>query len=219
MAMVYHLALTFLRHGMTKANKEKRYIGFTDVPLALEEQARLQARDPRAYPRAKVVVTSDLLRCRQTCALLFGEEDVLVWEMSDWREINFGDWEGKTFAELKEVKEYQRWIQSPFSIAPPNGEHYRDFGRRMEQALDKTLELACHTKSSHLVVITHGGPIRYVLERYASLERPFWEWSIPFGGGFMLQSTVERWKERKRCISLVEVPFKENGNGFATIIN
>ncbi|WP_027408640.1 histidine phosphatase family protein [Anoxybacteroides tepidamans] len=216
--MVHHLALTFLRHGMTKENMEKRYIGFSDVPLLPQEMKRLQETDRSTYPSADIIVASDLQRCRQTCDLLFGAA-LPVYPMSEWREINFGDWEGKTFAELKDVREYQRWLQSPLAAAPPNGEHYRDFKQRIEQALTKTIELAWQANASHLVIITHGGPIRYILERYAPKERPFWEWRVPFGGGFMLQSTIERWRERKRCTLLSEVPFKENGSGHVTTTN
>ncbi|MBB5323462.1 alpha-ribazole phosphatase [Anoxybacillus tepidamans] len=215
--MVHHLAFTFLRHGITKENEEKRYIGFTDVPVTEQEMKRLREADIRLGSYPDLIVTSDLLRCRQTCDMLFGNMSIPIYEMREWREINFGDWEGKTFAELKEVKEYSEWLESPFSVAPPNGEHYRDFQQRVEQALTQTIKLAEQHAVSHILVITHGGPIRYLLEQYAPLERPFWEWLVPFGGGFTLQSTIERWKERKRCISLSEVPFKGNGNGCAAI--
>lgn len=206
--MVSRLALTFVRHGMTKENEEKRYIGFSDVPLLDQEVARL--RNVSAACSPDFVVTSDLWRCRQTCRLLFAET-IPVYERSAWREINFGDWEGKTYAELKEVEEYRKWLDSPFTVAPPNGEHYREFQARIENALTETIALAKRRLASHVVIVTHGGPIRYVLERYAPMEKPFWEWTVPFGGGFTLVS--ERWEERARCISLSEVRFKESENG------
>ncbi|QPA33197.1 histidine phosphatase family protein [Thermaerobacillus caldiproteolyticus] len=217
--MVHHLAITFLRHGITKENEEKRYIGFTDVPLAEHEIVRLHEAGIRLYPSADFIVSSDLIRCRQTCEILFRSSDVLVYETEEWREIHFGDWEGKTFAELKEIKEYQQWLQSSFSVAPPNGESYAEFQARIETALARTVELAGRVGARHVTVVTHGGPIRYVLERYAPIQRSFWEWTVPFGGGFTLESTLERWREKKRCISLSEVLFKGRENGHANIID
>ncbi|BDG44153.1 phosphoglycerate mutase [Parageobacillus caldoxylosilyticus] len=215
MAMVYYLAITFIRHGMTPENEARRYIGHTDVPLAGQEKTRLLQADLQFFKPVDLLVSSDLLRCRQTCERLFRNYCGAKCEMEQWREINFGDWEGKTFPELKEIKEYQQWLHSPFSVAPPNGESYKAFCRRVEEALEQTILLAEQTNARHVAVVTHGGPIRYVLERYAPVERPFWEWAVPFGGGFTLQSTLERWKEKKRCISLSEVLFKENENGRA----
>ncbi|NUK31208.1 histidine phosphatase family protein [Parageobacillus sp. VR-IP] len=213
--MVYYLAITFIRHGITPENEARRYIGHTDVPLAGQEKTRLLQADLQFFKPVDLLVSSDLLRCRQTCERLFRNYCGAKCEMEQWREINFGDWEGKTFPELKEIKEYQQWLHSPFSVAPPNGESYKAFCRRVEEALEQTILLAEQTNARHVAVVTHGGPIRYVLERYAPVERPFWEWAVPFGGGFTLQSTLERWKEKKRCISLSEVLFKENENGRA----
>lgn len=78
--MVHPLALTFLRHGMTKENEEKRYIGFTDVPLPEQEIRRLRSVSLDA--RIDLMVTSDLQRCRQTCASLLGHLAVPVYTKS-----------------------------------------------------------------------------------------------------------------------------------------
>lgn len=217
MAMVYDLAITFIRHGMTPENEARRYIGHTDVPLAEQEKARFLKADLQLFAPVDLLVSSDLLRCRQTCELLFRSYSGAKFEMAQWREMHFGDWEGKTFPELKEIKEYQQWLHSPLSVAPPNGESYQAFCQRVEEALAQTILLAEQTNAKHVAVVTHGGPIRYVLERFAPIERPFWEWAVPFGSGYTLQSTLERWKEKKRCISLSEVLFKENENGCANI--
>jgi alpha-ribazole phosphatase len=216
--VVYYLAITLIRHGMTPENKAKRYIGHTDAPLAEQEKMRLLQADLQLFQPVDLLVSSDLLRCRQTCELLFRNYCGVKHEMAQWREMHFGDWEGKTFLELKEIKEYQQWLNSPLSAVPPNGEGYQQFQARVEQALEQTIALAEKTSAKHVAVVTHGGPIRYVLAHYAPQERSFWEWIVPFGGGFTLQSTLKRWKEKKRCISLSEVLFKENGNGHALTI-
>ncbi|OKO92578.1 histidine phosphatase family protein [Geobacillus proteiniphilus] len=207
-----HLAVTLIRHGMTEQNRRRAYIGWTDAPLAAAERNRLcRLQLERPYP-VDCMVTSDLHRCRETAALLFGGRRA-DWCTSRWREFHFGAWEGKTFAELEEEPAYRQWLASPFSAAPPGGERYADFQARIKQALAETIALAEQSEARHVVIVTHGGPIRLLLEQYAPDARSFWEWEVPFAGGYTLESTIERWKGGERCISLSAVRFKENENG------
>ncbi len=198
--MVRHVAITCIRHFVTKENEEKQYIGWTNVPIVKKPNVSHSLH-------ADVVITSDLLRCRQTAYVLFPNH---VIECSyRWRELNFGDFEGKTYAELQTVESYRRWIDDPIHHSPPNGESFRHFQGRIERAIDDLISRS----ASHTVVVTHGGVIRYLLSQYAPKTRPFWKWHVPFGEGVTLYNTRERWKERKRCISLAAVRFKESENG------
>ncbi|WP_339232853.1 histidine phosphatase family protein [Geobacillus sp. FSL W8-0032] len=207
-----HLALTLIRHGMTEENRRRAYIGWLDVPLAAEERERLRRLRTERFAPLDLLVGSDLRRCRETAACLFPGREA-DWCAAEWRELSFGAWEGRTFADLKDDRAYRRWLESPEAAAPPGGESYAEFQRRIMQALAKTLALAERSGACHVVVVTHGGPIRLLLERYAPALRPFWEWEAPFAGGYTLESTLERWKEGKRCISLSAVRFKESENG------
>ncbi|MGX1900826.1 histidine phosphatase family protein [Thermolongibacillus altinsuensis] len=205
--MVHHVAITFIRHGMTAENEAKQYIGWTDVPLSEKGMKQLKTG---SYPTVDFVIASDLLRCHQTARCLFPH--LRVEQCEHWRELHFGEFEGKTYEELKAVDSYGRWLADPFGVAPPNGESFLDFQKRIEQGIEKTLSFFS-ASVRHIAVVTHGGPIRYILSRYAPETRSFWEWSVPFGGGFTLYSTLERWRRRERCISLAAVPFKESENG------
>ena len=31
------------------------------------------------------------------------------------------------------------------------------------------------------VIITHGGPIRFLLTKFANVEKSFWDWEVPHG--------------------------------------
>ncbi|MBA2870118.1 alpha-ribazole phosphatase [Anoxybacillus calidus] len=213
MAMVYDMAITLLRHGLTNENEQKQYIGWLDVPLSTNGVKQLKELAALSYPKADVFVTSDLKRCQQTYEMLFPESVAPSFVMEEWREFHFGNWEGKTYDELKGLPEYRQWLEQPFCLAPPNGESFLQFQTRVEEGLLKVIELFSVFHARHITVVTHGGPIRYILERYAPVERSFWDWHVPFGCGFTLYSTLKRWRERKRCILLSVVPFKENENG------
>jgi alpha-ribazole phosphatase len=211
--MVYDLAVTLLRHGLTNENEQKQYIGWSDVSLSGNGVRQLKELAELSYPKAELFVASDLRRCLETYEILFPVPSAPLYVMEEWREICFGDWEGKTYDELKDLTEYRQWLEAPFHIVPLNGESFQQFQTRIEKGLSQVIELCSNHRLKHITIITHGGPIRYLLERYAPNMNTFWEWRVPFGCGFTLYSTLERWRERKRCISLSVVPFKENENG------
>ena len=54
-----------------------------------------------------MVITSDLKRCLQTANLLFPEHKLIP--MQEFREMNFGPWEGKTYADLAGDPQFENW--------------------------------------------------------------------------------------------------------------
>ena len=75
-----------IRHGMTRGNRERRYIGArTDEPLCPEGVAQLRAKD---YPRVERVFASPMRRCLETAAILYPGVPVEIVE--DFREGDFG---------------------------------------------------------------------------------------------------------------------------------
>ncbi|MBO9128284.1 histidine phosphatase family protein [Bacillus sp. 165] len=209
--MVRTVAITLLRHGLTKANEEQRYIGWTDIPLSIKGRNMLDRTG--FYPHADVFITSDLKRCVETLRILYNKSYIL----SPWfREMNFGDWEHKTYEQLKEDSVYCKWLDSYQQSAPTNGESYQQFTDRVQQGWKSMINELEKQKASHVVVMTHGGVIRLLLEVFAPEERAFWEWSVPFGGGYTLITTEDRLRRGERCISLQAVPFRESETGLSS---
>ncbi|WP_229722203.1 histidine phosphatase family protein [Priestia taiwanensis] len=206
--MVRSLVITILRHGMTEENKQKQYIGWSDVRLCEEGREILRNY---AYSPADLYVTSDLNRCIETVALLYDTSP--TWLLPELREMNFGVWEKKTYEQLKDNPVYQQWLDNYEDYAPPNGESYAIFTERVDEAWEKIMRYCLGNNVEHVVIVTHGGVIRYLLEKYAPIEKPFWEWSITYGKGYTLHTTEERVRGEERCSSLQEVPFKESANG------
>ena len=67
------LSITFIRHGMTDGNQERRYIGQLDDPV-LNPTGIRQLEDARAnkrYPKADALYVSPLRRCTETAQLLY----------------------------------------------------------------------------------------------------------------------------------------------------
>lgn len=198
MAGDHHLYL--IRHLATAGNRGKKYIGWTDepiVPVEDEESYRFAIVD------SKIVYGSDLVRARQSTALLMPDADYHA--DARLRECHFGEFEGKTYAELEKDKDYRNWIDDPQTYAPRGGESLEDVERRVLEALVSLPNGA--------VAVTHGGPIRIALTRYSPEPRDFWLWQIPHGSVWRLEwSNHNEMKEGGRCVSLSEVPITGKGN-------
>ncbi len=212
--MVRTVAITLLRHGLTEENLEKRFLGWSDPYLCADGREQIYELKCRFDPIPDYIITSDLKRCSETHEILFGLNQKIPFEYSpNWREINFGDWERRTHQELTEDIHYKSWLQDWKTASIPNGEDYSTFCNRVNIGWQQATKLLLDDSVNHLVIITHGGPIRKILTEFAPFKREFWEWDVKHCGCFYLETTTDRIGRNERCISLLEVPFKENVNG------
>lgn len=215
--MVRTLAVTLLRHGLTNENVKKKYVGWTDVPLSAAGINELECNKKQGYPQGEAYFISDLKRCKDTFMIIYGAQKQPVF-VENFRELNFGRWELKTFEELQHDELYCKWLENYKDGEIPSGENFSDFEKRVIEGWKQATASFLNNHINHIVIISHGGPIRLLLERYAPVERPFWDWPIEHGEGYTLTTTFERIRRNERCISLQEVCFKEKGNGCAPII-
>ena len=78
------------------------------------------------------MLSSPLSRCTATAASIAGAlGDVPVRTEDDLIECDFGQWEGRTFAEVRQQwpGEMDAWLASP-RIAPPGGESFTHVAER-----------------------------------------------------------------------------------------
>ena len=111
------MTVFLLRHGQTRGNLERRYIGSTDEPLC--PQGREALAGVRA-PEADRVYVSPMARCGETAALLY--PGVAQEVVPGFRETDFGSFEGHTYEELKDDPAYRAWLDGAGAAAPPGGE-------------------------------------------------------------------------------------------------
>ncbi len=172
------MKLLFLRHGLTQGNLEKRYIGTTDEPLCTEG---IEALKQLSVPPCERLFISPLLRCRQTAELLFPGK---VQEVADdFRECDFGRFEGKHYRELAADAAYQAWVDSGGTLPFPDGEHPAAFRERCVAAFAACM--ASVTADSTAAFIVHGGTIMAILSHYAG--GGYYDYQIPCGHGFLTE--------------------------------
>ncbi|MEU5781988.1 bifunctional RNase H/acid phosphatase [Micromonospora lupini] len=158
--------LILVRHGETAYTEQGRYSGRGDVPLS--ERGRAQARATGARvaalaPSVAAVLSSPLSRCTATAAAIAGAVggDVPVRTEADLIECDFGQWEGRTFAEVRQQwpGEMDAWLASP-RIAPPGGESFTQVAERVHRVVDA---LPKAYPGETVVVVSHVSPIKLAL--------------------------------------------------------
>lgn len=153
------------RHGATALSLEKRFSGQGgfDAPLAPlgEAQAAALAGELVARGGIERIVSSPLLRTRQT-AQAAAEALGLTVEVDDgFAECGFGDWDGRTFAEVRErwPVELEEWLAST-EIAPPGGESFAACHRRVTAARAR---LVARYPGERVLVVAHVTPIKVLV--------------------------------------------------------
>jgi alpha-ribazole phosphatase/probable phosphoglycerate mutase len=155
----------FLRHGEVKGAACFR--GITDDPLSeLGWQQMMQQCQGGQW---QVIVSSPLRRCLDFASHLALTTHVeLVTEMG-WVEMNFGDWEGLTAAQIgqQDPDALHRFYSDPVSFTPPRAESYPRFINRIETAWEQLIEMY---SGKNLLVVTHAGVIRTIYTQLLHLS-------------------------------------------------
>ena len=103
-----------------------------------------------------VLLTSPLLRARETCQVLAFRVGVEPKIVDDLREIGVGDWEGLLHSVMAQRPGYSAWIRDPENHTPPGGERLSEAAARVVRALTGEAERnAGHT----LAAFSHFDPM------------------------------------------------------------
>ena len=157
--------IILVRHGETALTKQGRYSGRGDVPLSDEGEAQAMAAGGRVAGISRdvtAVVSSPLSRCTRTAELIAAEVGgIPVTVVDDLIECDFGEWEGLTFAEVRErwPAEMRAWLASA-AVAPPGGESFQAVAKRTRAAMATVLKAYAN---GVVVVVSHVTPIKLIL--------------------------------------------------------
>jgi broad specificity phosphatase PhoE len=156
------LRLLLIRHGEVLANREMRYVGARDEPLAdsgILQADRLAAALVSLPVRA--VYSSPLSRARETGGRIAAIQELPLRVDPRLREQSFGEWEGLTRAEVLERDRelLLRW-EADLGTSPPGGEPLTGVQARM---LDLAGDLVREHAGEHVALVSHVGPIKALL--------------------------------------------------------
>ncbi|OIJ23960.1 histidine phosphatase family protein [Nocardioides luteus] len=153
--------IVLLRHGVTPWNAEGRYQGQTDIELAEtgHQQAKAAARALGTTYAVTRLVSSDLMRARQTAAYVAEETGLEAAYDPRLREVCAGEAEGMDRAQILE-----RFGEMPASWEPYGGESWPTVAARFAGALNDVAETVASGET--VVVVAHGGAIRQGLAAF-----------------------------------------------------
>ena len=201
----------FIRHGAIDETLSGKYIGTTDAPLSDKGKAALRKLDfEQDYPYTKVVFSSPLKRCTETCKILYPNITPLV--IANLSECNFGEWEGKTAEELKDSEDFQKWLAGDNTVKPPRGESNADFVRRVCKMFESIVEGLMKTGTTDSVIVTHGGVIMTLLAVYGLPQAKPFEWVMDNGCGYSIRITPMLWQRDKVAEVFKRIPCEKVNN-------
>lgn len=161
------MIIDLLRHGETELGGGLR--GSLDDALTAKGWAQMQAAVDTAGPW-QVLVSSPLQRCARFAQSLGEQRGLPVHLAPGLQELHFGEWEGRSAADLMLTHEQQlgQFWADPYSFTPPGAEPVSDFSARVLAVL---AALRAEHAGKHVLLVTHGGVMRLLLARARGLPR------------------------------------------------
>jgi glucosyl-3-phosphoglycerate phosphatase len=156
--------VVLVRHGQTAWNAEGRAQGHTDIGLDDTGRAQAEAMAPVVAALDPVLlVSSDLMRARETAAFLEKETGLTAVEDPRWREYDLGERTGLTLAEFGAQMgvEFDGWWDVHAHLEVPGAETPEELAARVHPAFEEVLERLGEGETA--VVVTHGASLRVAL--------------------------------------------------------
>lgn len=184
------LMLALIRHGKTEANEKHLYCGKSNIPLS--EKGIKELNDIKnliKYPEYNKFFSSGAKRANETLEILYPKK--VYYEINEFWEYDFGDFEMKSYDMLKENKEYINWItDKDGQVSCPNGESKIKYRERIKEAFNKFIEKCYKEGIGTAVLVCHGGTIGTILEIFYDCSKSFYEHQPACGRGYTL--TLEK---------------------------
>lgn len=156
--------LLLLRHGETPLTPERRFSGTGSGDPGLSDVGRRQAEQAAQSPLLLTagitqILTSPLRRCRETAAIVAAALDLPVEVEDDLREMDFGDWEGSTFAEVEQrhPADLTAWKQSA-DVAPTGSSE--TFTGLLHRVAAVAQRMTSTYPDTTVLAVTHVTPVK-----------------------------------------------------------
>ena len=163
------LRLYFMRHGETVWNTERRYQGMTDIELSQEGLRQAECAAKR-FKNIKIdkIYASPLKRAMKTAEKIAAEKGLEIISEDDFREIHFGEWEGKTVPELTEKygESYTNFIREPHKYGFPGEGSVENVINRIKPGIDRLIA----EEKGNVLIVSHGGIIRLMIMYIMGLD-------------------------------------------------
>lgn len=199
------MKIYIIRHGQTYCNEKRLYCGKEDINLSENGiQSLNELKKEFYYPLSDLYFTSGAKRTNETLEILFPK--VAYEKRNKFWEYDFGQFELKSYDNLKENNEYIKWILDKEGlIACPNGESRIDFNKRIRDEFKDFIYKLKEKDVKSACLITHGGVIVSILSGFMKENRGnFYELQPSCGQGYELD--VNFYEEDIKIIIKNKIP-------------
>ena len=148
-----------VRHG---ADDNSKRGGWSNHPLSEEGQQQSQELAQTLIDNkcdAEIIISSDLLRAKQTAETISKRLNLEIEYISDFREVNNGDLAGMDNDLASELYPNLYWRKLEWNQQYPNGESPKEFYERVKNAWEKLLS----NKHKSIILVTHSGVINVIM--------------------------------------------------------
>lgn len=177
--------IIFVRHGETEMNRKNLYFGHLDPQLNSlgREQLKKSGISLGTMERdIDKIYCSPLKRCVESLELLNLSNKIDVVYENEFKEMNFGILEGKSYGEiLEEYPEIAKEMEKNWKYFKiPKGESLQCLQERVVEKLEEIMEKYGENK---ILVVAHAGVIKVALSYYlyGNLDG-YWKLKIDNGG-------------------------------------
>jgi probable phosphoglycerate mutase len=166
----------------------------------LNEQGKADAErvaEALASKGIQRIISSPLERARETALPLARKLNLEIEIDEGILEIGFGDWTGKTMAELDQSEHWSRFNTYRSGTRIPSGEHMIEVQTRVVAALDQLRAQPANC----LALFSHGDPIRLALAYYLGVPLDLFT-RIEISPGSYSLLRVEDWGAQILCMNV-----------------
>ncbi|ABN51942.1 Phosphoglycerate mutase [Acetivibrio thermocellus DSM 1313] len=156
--------LYLVRHGQTDWNKENRCQGRIDTELNSEGILQAEAIAQRlAGENIDVIYSSALKRAYTTAEIINRKLSRELVRNEALNEIDFGEWEGLTFEEMRKRPDYsyEQWRLMPHLVTFPGGE--KSLKNVQDRAMKFVNEIIEKHNGNNILIVSHGGVIKLII--------------------------------------------------------
>ena len=186
--------LILLRHGETTGQSSIRFYGLTDIPLSDFGIIQMERTGNFLQDyRFNTVIASPLQRSINSALIVLNGRSHDITIVNDFREINFGEWEGLTKEEIfaRNPASYHKWHERGSFEEFPGGDDRNVFFNRVKRA---ALNVFASSEPPTLAVL-HKGVIRAILSALLNITvEELMPHPIELGSIHRLENTAYGWK-------------------------
>lgn len=154
-----------MRHGEPVGGR--RYRGQIDDPLSDKGWQQMHQAVAEHAPW-EFIVSSSLSRCADFARELANRHRIDMRLEERFRELGFGDWEGKSSAEINaaDPQTVARFLRDPLENTPAGAETLAAFEQRVIGAWHELIE---QQRGRHILVVGHAGQMRMILRHVLAM--------------------------------------------------